>query len=956
MATIDELNREIAAIKKTIAILKQDLIEITNETLDANVAISAAERAGNAAEVSRQKAIVRDLRDQQRETEASIERNDNLLGPLGAQLARAEQAARQPIRATDSAGTIVANAQIARDDQANTQNPSTPAGVLTPDGRVQTAVPASTNAQILSTTETNPTAGINAPIRTAESTQAPADATGGAGGASGAVVTPGVAGGAGGAVVTPGGPGAASQPDDNTVSTQPAQTATPVGNSNNPPGPAAPPQDNILDQYQSYTYNIAVYMISTAAYRSIAETKVFSPAGSQLLFSSGGAPVAGQTDPNIGQRSPFFPTDYYIDNVELTSLLSNQGTGMPHNSVELNFTVTETNGITLLQNLTQAAGQQQANNPTDNRGYLNQLYLMVIKFYGYDSSGNLVSGVSGPGPTITKYIPFVVANLGFKIASRAVEYSWECLTLQETVATGPKFASVPFNIEYSARTLKQSIETLLNAINKFQKRLYDQKLIKIPNNYSVEFTQDSMGDALVTFNGTVNKKTTPMNSGETPADQKLPSKQSAKLDTRRFSVTAGTQLTQFIEQTVRTSQYVIRQQNVLIDPKTNKVSDNPQAAASPEWFKINRFCIPKGYDDIVQDFAYDIIYTISPYVVSAMGSEYFNNPPFPGFHKRYPYWFTGENIAVISYEQEFNALYYLTLSGLTNPGSTRGYFPNVKKAYQTSSAQSSQQTPGIVGEPGSNAADFFYSPGDQGQASLTIIGDPAWIFQGEVVGGLRKGQWTRGQFLSDGTINTDAGEALFLIYFNLPNDYDVNGSGLADPNQLSTQAARPGLTGAAQQGYPYQAVQVVSKFKKGQFTQDITGLLVMTQEATDAARGTSPVSYNSTLTDPQQQAATALQNTPGSTAPNSNVTTNILGNVLGNALGTVQQGVNQVLSPVTQTINATLAQIQSSTAYITAIQQGLTEDAAIAFAKQALSNSTANQPSTPGLTNIVKDQ
>jgi hypothetical protein len=191
-----------------------------------------------------------------------------------------------------------------------------------------------------------------------------------------------------------------------------------------------------------------------------------------------------------------------------------------------------------------------------------------------------------------------------------------------------------------------------------------------------------------------------------------------------------------------------------------------------------------------------------------------------------------------------------------------------------------------------------------------------------------------------------------LIYFNLPNDYDVNGSGLADPNQMSTQAARPGLTGAARPGYPYQAVQVVSKFKKGQFTQDITGLLVMTQEATDAARGTSPVSYNSTLTDPQQQAATALQNTPGSTAPNSNVTTNIL----GNALGTVQQGVNQVLSPVTQTINATLAQIQSSTAYITAIQQGLTVDAAIAFAKQALSNSTANQPSTPGLTNIVKDQ
>lgn len=837
------------------------------------------------------------------------------------------------VRGVDSAGTIVSAAQVARDDQANTQLPAASAGVLAPDGRVQTTTPVATNAQIITTTETDPTTGTDAPVRTTEATQAITARQTFADTDPRRVDV----------VVNPGNPGAASSTDDNTVSQTPRQTDTPPGNSNNPPGSVITSQENVLDAYQSYTYNAAVYMIPTSTYRTIAQTKRFSPAGSQLLFSSGGAPAAGTSDPTLGQRSVFFPTDYYIDNIELTSLLANQGTGMPHNSVELNFTVTETNGITLLQNLS-AAATQQASMSGDGREYLNQMYLMVIKFYGYDSDGNLVSGDSGPGPTITKYIPFVVSELGFKIANRAVEYNWKCLTVQDIVNTGPKFASVPFNIEYSATTLKQSIETLLNAMNKFQNRLFDQKLIKFPNTYSVEFTDEEIGKARVQFDGVPNKKTTPMNSGDTPADQKLPNKQSAKLDSRRFSVTAGTQLIQFIEQTVRTSEYIIKQQNTLIDGETNKTSENPQAPQRPEWFKINRYAVPKNWDDIVQDFAYDVVYTISPYTISSIGSEYFNNPPFPGFHKRYPYWFTGENTAVINYEQEFNALYYLTLSGLADPGTARSYFPGVKKAYQTESAQSSQNTPGIVGKPGASAADYLYSPGEQGEVNVTIIGDPAWIFQGEVVGGMRKGQWTRAPFLADGTINADAGEALFEIAFNLPNDYDVTGSGLADPNDLSTQAARPGLSGASRQSYPYQAVQVVSKFRKGQFTQDITGLLVVSKEAMTASTGGPAVSSNRPLT--------ASETPPSISAPNSNTTTDIFGTSVSSA---ISQGVNQVLNPLTQSVNATLAQVQSTTAYITALEQGLSVDAAINFAKQALNNGTSSQPFRPGSANIVKD-
>jgi chromosome segregation ATPase len=59
---IDNLKRQISDIRSTIAVYRRDLEEIENETLDANIAIAAAEKAGNTEEVSRLKAVKRELR------------------------------------------------------------------------------------------------------------------------------------------------------------------------------------------------------------------------------------------------------------------------------------------------------------------------------------------------------------------------------------------------------------------------------------------------------------------------------------------------------------------------------------------------------------------------------------------------------------------------------------------------------------------------------------------------------------------------------------------------------------------------------------------------------------------------------------------------------------------------------------------------------------------------------
>ena len=168
---VDALKRTISNIRSTIAVYRRDLEEITNETLDANIAIAAAEKAGNAAEVSRQKAIVRDLRDEKNQTEADIEREENRLGPLGAQLAQAEQALKP--QAPEPAPPATAG-QTVKDDASATGPNAASEQKVGPDGRVVTPENSGpTNAAVQPTGE-NPAGtetGTNAPVKTTEQTQ-----------------------------------------------------------------------------------------------------------------------------------------------------------------------------------------------------------------------------------------------------------------------------------------------------------------------------------------------------------------------------------------------------------------------------------------------------------------------------------------------------------------------------------------------------------------------------------------------------------------------------------------------------------------------------------------------------------------------------------------------------------------------------------------------------------------
>jgi hypothetical protein len=647
------------------------------------------------------------------------------------------------------------------------------------------------------------------------------------------------------------------------------------------------PQDNVLDQYASYTYQASVYLMKPEAFSAMVKNKKFTPSGSQLLFQSGGAPVGG--------RNPFFTNDYYIDKIELKSTAMGKGTNAAHNVNTIKMTLVEPNGITLLSNLDKAV-EQYLGSESKKKNFASAIYLLVIKFFGYDANGNLVqagksTGITNPigggGATanVEKYYPMAINKINFRVANKLVEYEIEATAPQYNIAVGQSRGTIPYNVELSGMSVKEALagssevgpstttkattlteeekqaqdgngdsppsappkasaapspkltirKGLMEALNQYQKDLVDRKIYTVADVYSIEFTDTSIEQAKITVPGVDFKNTSPQ-IAKTAADKTLPEKQAVDPNARILTITAGQQIVQVIEQAVRNSDYIRKQAKDTVKENTQKQEPNSSTKKDVTWFKINVQATPIKYDPKRNDYAYNVKYIISPFRLVATNSNYFTQPQYRGAQKRYNYWFTGQNTQVLSYEQQYNAAYTYVLSGGTQSTANT---TNAKTVYQPRSGQTSQGADLRTNEPAANLADSLYNPADLAEAKLNIVGDPAWLQQGEAsFSAPGKGSFNASAFLPDGTINMDSQQILFEVVINTPTDYDLS-TGLMDVNNRNNnQINNQGKP--LNESYAYIMNECISEFVKGKFTQNLKGtLLQRTTPKTAAADGRS---------------------------------------------------------------------------------------------------------------------
>lgn len=655
------------------------------------------------------------------------------------------------------------------------------------------------------------------------------------------------------------------------------------------------PQPNVLDQYSSYTYNVSLYLLTADDYNDMLARQTVAPVlttqaqqtvapvlkGRNLLISTGGAA--------IGQRNQRFPLDYYIDDISIQQLQPGRGSRGANGVVEINFKITEPNGITFLDNLYAAVDDVLGGvtDPKKKQNYASQIYLLHIKFYGYDQNGNLVqattprdnSTITDSRSIVEKFIPFRFVNITYRIANQLVEYSCRAVAVQNDIGTGQGRGVIPYNVELTASTLSEAfsgtatvtaasqnsndgrenkptpgvgtsavplkanassgpgtvVNGLVDALNNYQRELTQPQG---PNNesiydeydeFSVVFADPMLAEASTQPPGPTPKGQVSSPPPITASGRLLGSKQSSNNDSKKISAVAGTTLIQFLDQTIRSSSFIYDQQIQGYDADGNLIKLPGKDPGLLSWYRIDVEAVPKAYDRKRNDYAYRISYRVSPYLINDPKSPYFPETKYRGVHKAYDYWFTGQNTQILNYQQDFNYSYYMVISG-PQPETNRplaNFREYEKRVYQPRSNESDQGQASRINEPAANLAERQYNAADLARIRMTIIGDPAWIHQGSIWRGVTNVDFTLDPFYSDGTINVEVEEPLFSIGWNKPADYDLN-TGVTDPNgrQLGGGNQLNTIGGSASQTYIYRAITVTSMFSKGRFTQDIEGVLV----------------------------------------------------------------------------------------------------------------------------------
>ena len=812
------------------------------------------------------------------------------------------------------------------------------------------------------------------------------------------------------------------------------------------------PQDNVLDKFSSYTYTASVYLLTPPQYEKLLNSKDKKINGYQLLFQSGGAGnnvggpqgaskpggngiIPDTTGPDAG-RNPFFDQDFYIDSITLDNALPGKQTGAAHMVTDIKFTVIEPMGITLLDRLYDAVKDMA---PRDGAGVVNYsaaTYLMVIRFFGYDENGQLVtpgqpanSSTSNPKAVVEKFIPFLIKRINWGVGSKLVQYDFECAPIGQLIGSTTARGTIPYDIELtdstvggllaglakygtgtpanktpattgdfaradrappakanSAPSSKKTItQGLMDAMNTFQQDLVRRNIYSIADQYEIEFAPgaEAIKDATIVLSDKkkVDKPNTPMN-GPATVDGGValdPARQAVDLAQRSMAITAGQQIVQAIELAIRNSSYVYNQSLLVIKPDGSQET-NPTARNTPmKWFLISMSATPIGeiIDPLRNDYAYKVKYIISSYNVPNFDSRYFPVTQFPGIHKQYNYWFTGQNNAVIDYQAQFNSYYNVTVSGSTSEDSAtqkirEKYTSSMRDipryVYMARSTESGAGAPGKNNETSSNAAEYLYSPGDLHTAKIKIIGDPAWIQQGSLYRAITDKTFTGVDvtpgFLEDGTIDFDSSQVLLELAWQRPEDYDLS-TGLADPyakTQKKYNERRP------LQSNVYQVTKVTSEFRQGKFEQMLHGSLyffpkpdgsnAVTGNAGAAVASTRPAPTTRPVDPANQTAATQLRTGVDLTNASAgggrgNGQAQLLAErarlagastSAGNPTSSLARGTQTLLNPPKILPDATDGQLRQTPEYNAARRSGQTDSSAIQAARTSFATAAGGSP------------
>ena len=246
--------------------------------------------------------------------------------------------------------------------------------------------------------------------------------------------------------------------------------------------PLQPPFPNVLHNYASYNYIFTLSVLDPASINFPNETYKKRQVGPILLKSGSG-------DPNNRVNTAFGKFDFFLDNLNISSVINlDKDTGNT-NATNIRFRITETYSMGLFfQSLQTAALQSGYNN------YLDVPLLLTIEFKGHLNSTD--QGVPADSLSIektTKHIPMKLKRLEMKVTGKGAEYDVEAFPWNEK-GFSSTYLDLKTDISITGKSVHEMLQTGKNSLQvELNKRLEEgrkKKLVSVPDQIVILFPAD----------------------------------------------------------------------------------------------------------------------------------------------------------------------------------------------------------------------------------------------------------------------------------------------------------------------------------------------------------------------------------------------------------------------------------------------------------------------------------
>lgn len=566
---------------------------------------------------------------------------------------------------------------------------------------------------------------------------------------------------------------------------------------------------NPLGDFASYTYQLSLYAVTPAAYdaftlsgrKEITALRSAASIADPNLPKSGAYIIAqgGGVNPTIAPRAPGFTYDYFLDNLKIASYVSPKSSGSEVITTTFSFSITEPMGFSLVSNLRRMSDtfksfsgmSQNMNKP------LKHIYILGIKFYGYDDEGNIRTGqdkdsfgnpydpVAGKNNTLfERFYDIEIYSFKFKLDGKATVYNIQAVSKPPDASFSQIRGVITNDLSVNGSTVADALQSLVERLNSTQASAVAENKIKQANTYKLQFAtaedERIIGQQRLVSEinlralrtGSAPPSTTPGESVEQPVSTGFDATNGT------FQMREGTSVIQAINQIVTSSTFLKNQLDTIYkatppDKQSDSYQEEVSVAAEPtRWYNLSSTISNARWDDFVGDWAYDITYIIRAYETPVSTGPYsaLSAYVYPGAFKQYSYWFTGENKEVLSYDINFENNYWLATIDPSAYGVSASQWGEPIQVWNQQNALP-RYLPGQGTEAQNNYLTFLYDPAAVALSKLNILGDPDFLcFDSSSLGFL-----SRSAYAPDGfAVNPLTGFMFVEIIFKEGVDYNIN--------------------------------------------------------------------------------------------------------------------------------------------------------------------------------------